>query len=65
MSALDFLNFKEFQADVSLVANQEGSGGWEVSIYQGQSKVTLTHQQLDRINKKIQAYIAEGLEEKK
>ena len=65
MSALDFLNFKEFQADVSLVANQEGSGGWEVSISQGQSKVTLTHQQLDRINKKIRDYIAEGLEEKK
>lgn len=62
MSALDFLSFKEFQADVSLVVNQEGSGGYEVSISQGQSKVILTHQQLDRINKKIQDYIVESLE---
>lgn len=31
MSALDFLEFKEFQADVSLVCNKSGSGGWEVT----------------------------------
>lgn len=62
MSALDFLEFKEFQADVSLVCNKSGSGGWEVTIAQDLVEVTLTSQQLDRINKKIQDYIAESVE---
>ncbi len=62
MSELDFLKFKEFEIGVSLVCNEVGSGGWEVILSQGSEKIAITSQQLDRINKKIQDYIAESLE---
>jgi hypothetical protein len=64
MSVLDFLIFKEFEVNASVVCNELGSGGWEVILTQGAEKVVITSQQLDRINKKIQDYIAESLEMK-
>lgn len=62
MSVLDFLIFKEFEVNVSLMCNELGSGGYEVIMTQGAEKVAITSQQLDRINKKIQDHIAESLE---
>jgi len=61
MSELDFLRFKEFSLDVAATVNSNGSGGWEVSLSQDGSAVILTAQQLDRINRKIQEYIGNGI----
>jgi len=61
MSDLDFLRFKEFAVDVAVTVNSNGSGGWEVSLTQDGATVILTSQQLDRINRKIQEYISQGI----
>lgn len=57
VETLDFLRFKELAVDVSLEVNKLGSGGYEVELIQDGRSVTLTYQQFDRINKKIQDYI--------
>jgi hypothetical protein len=61
MGDLDFLKFKEFDISISLVCNELGSGGWEVIMSQGSEKVALTSDQLNRLNKKVQDYIAESI----
>ena len=61
MSDLNFLKFKEFAVDVVATVNSNGSGGWEVSLTQDGATVIFTSQQLERINRKIQEYIDQGI----